>query len=92
MSFPPPKTIVGGIEKWSQLLWKTVCIGSSKKLKTDLPYPLAVPLLSLYLKEFLESNVSNIPMFIASLLTIGKKWKQHKCPSIDFKNVVYIYI
>ena len=32
-------------------------------------------------------------MFIAALFTIGKIWKQHKCPWIDeWINKMYIYI
>ena len=33
------------------------------------------------------------PMFITALFTIGKKWKQPKCPSVDewIKNMWYIY-
>ena len=30
-------------------------------------------------------------MFIATLFTIAKTWKQPKCPSTDEKDVVYIY-
>ena len=33
------------------------------------------------------------PMFIAALLTIAKKWKQPKCPSVNewIKKIWYIY-
>ena len=33
------------------------------------------------------------PMFIAELLTIARKWKQHRCPSVDewIRKQWYIY-
>ena len=46
---------------------------------------------------YLEKNVVQkdtcTPMFISTLFTIGKAWKQPKCPSADawIKKMWYIY-
>ena len=67
-----------------QPLWKTVwrCL---KKLKMDLPFDPAIPLLGIYMKKpkTLIWNNKCTPMFIAALFTIAKIWKQHKYPSVD---------
>jgi hypothetical protein len=60
-----------------QPLWKIVW-RLLKKLKIDLPYDLAIPLLGIYLKDC-ESAYNKghcTPMFIAELFTIAKLWKQ----------------
>ena len=53
-----------------------------KKLKTELPYDPAIPLLGIYPKELKAGFQSSIctPMFIATLFTIAKTRKQPKCP------------
>ena len=56
-----------------------------QKLKMDLPFDPAIPLLGIYPKEpktLTRKNIST-PMFIAALFTIAKIWKQPKCPSVD---------
>ena len=55
------------------------------KLKIELPYYLAIPLLGIYLKKMktlIQKDVC-IPMFIAALFAKAKIWKQPKCPSTD---------
>ena len=65
-----------------QLLWKTVW-RFLKKLKIELPYDPAIPLLGIYPdKTIIQKNTCN-PMFIAALFTIARTWKQPKCPSTD---------
>ena len=66
-----------------QPLWKTVW-RFLKKLKIELPYDPAIPLLGIYLKETktLIRKDTCTPMFIAALFTIAKIWKQPKCPSM----------
>ena len=67
-----------------QPLWKAVW-RYLKKLKMDLLYDPAIPLLSIYLKKpktLIQKNIST-PMFIIALFTIAKIWKQPKCPSVD---------
>jgi len=50
-----------------------------KKLKIDLPFDPAILLLGIYPKN---KKTPCTPMFV-TLFTIGKIWKQPKCPSID---------
>ena len=54
-----------------------------KKLKIELPYDPAVPLLCVHLKETKALNQKNTgtPMFIAVSFTIVKRWKQTENPS-----------
>ena len=56
-----------------------------KQFKIELPYDLAIPILGIYLKEMKALIRKDIctPMFIATLFTIAKTWKQPKCPSIN---------
>jgi hypothetical protein len=55
-----------------------------KNLNIDLPYP-AIPLLGMHPKECNTgySKDTCTPMFIATLLTIAKLWKQPRCPTTD---------
>ena len=67
-----------------QPLWKAVW-RYLKKLKMDLSFDSATPLLGIYPTEhktLIQKNIST-PMFTAALFTITKIWKQPKCPSID---------
>ncbi|CAK6447452.1 unnamed protein product [Pipistrellus nathusii] len=59
--------------------------GSSKKVKMELPFDPAIPLLRTYPKNSETPMRKNIctPMFIAALLTLAKIWEQPKCPSVD---------
>ena len=70
--------------KLVQPLWKTVW-NFLKKLKMELPFDLAIPLLRLYLKNPETPIQKNLctPMFIAAQFTIAKGWKQPKCPSVS---------
>ena len=75
-----------------QPLWRTEW-RFVKKLKIELPYDPAIPILGIYPdKTFLEKYTC-IPMFITVIFTIAKTWKQPKCPSIDdwIKKTWYIY-
>ena len=67
-----------------QPLWKTVWRFLTK-LKIELLYDSAIPLLSIYPKKMkiLIQKDTCAPMFIAALFTVGKIWKQLKCPSVD---------
>ena len=67
-----------------QPLWKTVW-NFFRKLKMELPFHPAIPLLGLYSKNPespIQKNVCT-PMFIAAQFTIAKCWKQPKCPSVN---------
>ena len=63
-------------------LWKTVQ-RFLKKLKIELPYDPAIPLLGIYLDKTLIRRDSCTPMFMAALFATAKTWKQPKCPSTD---------
>ena len=67
-----------------QPLWEAVW-RYLKKLKMDLPFDPAIPLLGIYMKQrktLIRKNTST-PIFIEVLLTTTKIWKQPKCPSVD---------
>ena len=78
--------------KLVQPLWKTVW-RFLKKLKIELPYDPAIPLLGIYPDKTIIRKDTCTPMFIAALFRIAKTWKQLKCPSTDewIKKMWYIY-
>ena len=63
------------------------------KLKIELPYDPAIPLLGIYPEKTIIQKDIYTPMFIAALFTIARSWKQPKCPSTDecIKKMWYIY-
>ena len=65
-----------------QPLWKTVR-RVLRKLKIELPYGPAIPLLRIYPDKTLIQKDTCTPMFTAALFTIAKTRKQPKCPSTD---------
>ena len=67
-------------------LWKTVW-NFLGKLKMELPFHPAIPLLGLYPKSPETTIHKNLcpPMLIAAQFTIAKCWKQPKCPSTKEK-------
>ena len=74
-----------------QPLWKTVC-SFLRKLKIELPYDLAIPLLGIYPDKTPIQKDTCTLMFIAALFTIAKTWKQPKCPLTDeWIKMWYIY-
>ena len=78
-----------------QPLWKTVW-NFLKKLKMELPFDPAIPLLGLYPKNpetLIQKNLCT-PMFIEALFTVAQCWKQPKCPAVDewIKKLWYIYM
>ena len=72
--------------------WKTVW-RVLKKLKTELPYDPAIPLLGIYWAETIIWKDTCTPTLRAALFTIVKIWKEPKCPSTDkcIKKMWYIY-
>ena len=75
-------------------LWKTVW-NFLGKLKMELPFDPAIPLLGLYPKNPetpIQNNLCTL-MFIAAQFTIAKYWKQPKCPSANewIQKLWYIY-
>ena len=75
-----------------QPLWKTVW-RFLKKLGIKPPYDPAIPLLDTYPKETKIERDTRISLFIASLFTISRTWKQPRCPLTDewIKKLWYIY-
>ena len=75
-----------------QLLWRTVW-RLLKKLKIELPYDPAIPLLGIYPEKTVIQKESCTTMFIAALFTTARTWKQHKCPLTDerIKKMWHIY-
>ena len=68
--------------KLVQPLWTAVW-RLIKKLKTELSYDLAIPLLDIYLEKNMVQMSASTPMFTAALFTAAKTWKQFKFPSTD---------
>ena len=72
--------------KLVQPLWKTVWM-SLKKLKIELPYDPAIPLISISIypekKKTLIRKDTCTPMYTAALFATAKTWKQPKFPSTD---------
>ena len=77
--------------KLVQPLWRTVW-RFLKKLKIELPYDPAIPLLGIYPDKTIIQKDTCTPMVIAALFTIAKTWKPPKCPPRDewIKKMWYI--
>ena len=68
--------------KLIQPLWRAVCT-FLKKLKIELPYDPAIPLLGIYPKKIIMQKEPCTTMLIAALFTIVRTWKQPKYPLRD---------
>ena len=75
-----------------QAPWRTVW-RFLKKLKVELPYDPAIPLLGIYPEKTIIQKDTWTPMFTAALFTIDRTWKQPKCPTTDewIKKMWYVY-
>jgi len=64
-----------------------------KKLAIKLPYDPAIPLLGIYPEETKIGRATCIPLFIATLFTIARTWKQPRYPLTDewIQKLWYIY-
>ena len=64
-----------------------------KKLKIELPYNPAIPLLGIHTEETRTERDTCTPMFIAALFIIARTWKQPRCPLEDkwIRKLWYIY-
>ena len=80
--------------KLIQPLWRTVW-RFLKKLKVELPYVPAIPLLGIYPEKSIiqKDTCTCTPMFTAALFTIARSWRQPKSPWTDewIKKMWYIY-
>ena len=68
--------------KLLQPLWRTVW-RFLKKLEIELPYDPAMPRMGIHTEETRIERDTCTPVFIAALFTIGRTWKQPRCPSAD---------
>ena len=61
------------------------------KLKLELPYDPAIPLLGIYPEKTIIQKDTCTPMFTAALFIIVRSWKQPKCPLTDkwIKKMLY---
>ena len=78
-----PSYVVDRKVKWCTMWKRVYCF--LKNLNIELPYDLAIPLLSINSKE-LKINVQTkicSQMFIAALFPTTVKWKQSKRPSTN---------
>ena len=75
-----------------QPLWRTVW-KFPKKLKIELTYDPAIPLLGIFPEKTIIQKESCTTMFTAALFTIARTWKQPKCPVTDewIKKMWHIY-
>jgi hypothetical protein len=89
-----PSYTVGGNASWCNHSGKKIW-GLLKNLNIDLSFVPAVPLLGIYPKECNTSYSKGTctPMFIATLFTIAKLWKQPRCLTTDewIKKMWYLY-
>ena len=78
--------------KLVQPLWRTVW-RFLKKLKIELSYDPAIPLLGVYTEETRIERDTCTPMFIAALFIVARTWTQPRCPSADkwIRKLWYIY-
>ena len=68
--------------KLVQPLWKAVW-RFLRKLKIELPFDPAIPLLGIYPEKTMTRKDACTLMFTVALYTIAKTWKQPKCPSTE---------
>ena len=72
--------------------WCKYNCGPSKKLKIELPYDSAIPLLGTYPDKTIIQKDTCTPIFVTALFTIDKTLKEPKCPLTDewMKKMWYI--
>ena len=77
-----PFCAVGGNVNWCNHYGETVWM-FLRKLKIELPYDPAIPLLDIYPEKMIIQKDTCTPVFFATLFIIAKTWKQAKCPSTN---------
>ena len=85
-----PLTLLVGMQ--TSTVWRTVG-RFPKKLEIEVPYDPAIPLLGIHTEEIRIERDTCTPMFITTLFTIARTWKQPRCPSADewIRKLWYIY-
>ena len=88
----PFYTVDGNVATVMQPLWKTTW-RVLRKLKIELSYDPAIPLLGTDPDKILIEKHTCSPMFITALFTIAKTWKQPKRPLTDewIKKMWHVY-
>ena len=76
-----PSYTVGGNATSTATMENSVEI--PQNLEIELPYDPAIPLLGIYPEETKIEKDTCIPMFIVTLFTIARTWKQPRCPLKD---------
>ena len=76
-----------------QPLWRIVW-RFLRKLKIELPYDPAIPLLGIYPEKTVIEKETCTRMFNATLFTIARTWNQPKCPTTNewIKKMGHVYI
>ena len=85
-------TAGGNVSWYSHCQWRTVQ-RFLKRLKAELPYDPATPLLGIYPEKTIIQNDIGTPTVIVPLFTTAKTWKQPKQPQTGewMKRLCYIY-
>ena len=62
-------------------------------MELELPYDSAIPLLGIHTEETRNERDTYTPMFITTLFTIARTWKQPRCPLAEewIRKLWYIY-
>ena len=78
--------------KLAQPPWRTVWRFLEKR-EIELPYNPAILLLDIHTEETSSERDMCTPMFITALFTVGRTWKQPRCPLADewIRKLWYIY-
>ena len=73
-------------------LWKTVWI-FLRKLKIELPYNTAIPVLSIYTDKTIIQKHTFIHMFMVAPFKTAKTWEKPKCPLTEewIKKMWFMY-
>ena len=61
-----------------RMVWRLL-----EKLRIEMPYNPAIPLLGIYPEETRTERETRTPTFTAALFTIARTWKQPRCPLAD---------
>ena len=72
----PSYTVGGNVNWYSHYAEQYGSSLKKKKLKIELPYDPAIPLLGIYPEETVIQKDTFIPIFAAALFTIAETWKQ----------------
>ena len=71
-------------------LWRTVW-SFLKKLKIEVPYDPAIPLLGIYPEKTIIQKDTCTPVFITALFTTARTRKQLKCPISNFQIPLFFF-